>query len=68
MFPLHALSPPGETKEIEERTDNLIEIPLPPSSNDSGEIMEKSSHTRVIRENGITRVGNEVWSDDAGEW
>lgn len=68
MFPLHALSPAGETKEMEERTDNLIEIPLPPSSNDSGEIMEKSSHTRVIRENGITRVGNEVWSDDAGEW
>lgn len=68
MFPLHAPSPAGETKEIEERTDNLIEIPLPSSSNDSVEIMEKSSHTRVIRENGITRVGNEVWSDDAGEW
>lgn len=59
LFPLHALSPPGGgrgTKEIEERADNLIEIPLPPSANDSVEIMEKSSHTRVIRENGIIRA------------
>lgn len=59
LFPLHALLPPegeGGTKEIEERADNLIEIPLPPSANDSVEIMEKSSHTRVIRENGIIRA------------
>lgn len=59
LFPLHALLPPegeGGTKEIEERADNLIEIPPPPSANDSVEIMEKSSHTRVIRENGIKRA------------